>query len=360
MGEFAGFSSSFSFLLFTFSYITMNRKHFLSSLAGIGTLLPAVSRAENIVAEKAILPPYLRKGDIVGITSPAGYMTLKEIQPAIEQISAWGFRVKVGRTIGKRNFGFGGTDQERLDDLQQMLDDDSLHAILCARGGYGVIRIIDRLDFSRFIKRPKWIIGFSDITILHAHLNKNYGIPSIHSKMCNSFPEKWETADEVRKQTIYSIRDALQGKRSSFVITPSPYNKNGSAEGILVGGNLKLIESLAGTSSDLYTNGKILFLEDTGEYLYSIDRMFWNLKRTGKLVGLKGLLIGGFKIKPDDPGEEFGFPLESIVMDKMKNYSFPVCFNLPVGHQPNNFAIKCGVRYRLDVQPQSCTLEEVI
>jgi muramoyltetrapeptide carboxypeptidase len=339
----------------------MDRKRFLSSLAGLSAFVPAASAATCFEAKSNIItPPYLKAGSVIGITSPAGFITHAALQPSVQQIQSWGFKVKTGEAIGKRNFGFGGTDEERLKDFQELLDDDSIDAILCARGGYGMIRIIDKLDFSRFVRKPKWIIGFSDVTILHAHLNRNFGIASIHSKMCNSFPVDWSKADELQKQTILSIRDAISGKPAIFNIPPSRHNRMGVVEGTLVGGNLKLLESLAGTPSDLYTNGKILFLEDTGEYLYSIDRMFWNLKRTGKLVGLKGLIIGGFKIKPDDPGEEFGIPLEEIVMSKMAAYSFPVCFNFPVGHQVNNFALKCGMRYRLSVQQQVCIFEEVI
>jgi muramoyltetrapeptide carboxypeptidase len=335
----------------------VNRKNFLSSVFGISTFLPSIKK-ENKIPLIPVIPRYLTAGDTIGITSPAGFITLKDIQPAIQQMTSWGFRIKIGNTIGKRNFGFGGTDEERINDMQMMLDDPSVSAIMCARGGYGVIRIIDKLDFRNLQLRPKWIIGFSDVTILHSHLNRNLGIASIHSKMCNSFPDDWNTADDLQKQTIFSIRDALSGVPLKYPLVPSSYNKTGTAEGILVGGNLKTLESLSGTDSDLYTNGKILFVEDTGEYLYSIDRMFWNLKRTGKLVGLKGLIIGGFKIKPDDPGEEFGISLQSIVLDKLKDYNYPVCFNFPVGHQKNNFALKCGVRYRMDINQQSCTVEE--
>lgn len=339
----------------------MNRKNFLSTLAGIGIWVPGIENDKKIKYPSAtILPPYLKKGDTIGITSPAGFITLNKIEPAIQQMTNWGLKIRTGATIGKRNFSFGGTDDERLNDLQGMLDDPSVNAIMSARGGYGVVRIIDRLDFTKFRKHPKWIIGFSDITILHAHLNRNFGISSIHSKMCNSFPDDWNTAEEAQKQTILSIRNALMGETMKYNIAPSVNNKPGIAEGVLVGGNLKTIESLAGSDSDLYTNGKILFVEDTEEYLYSIDRMFWNLKRSGKLVGLKGLIVGGFKIKPDDPGEEFGITLQDIVLDKMKNYNYPVCFDFPVGHQKNNFAIKCGVRHRLNVNSRSCTLEEII
>lgn len=336
----------------------MNRKDFLSSLAKLAPL-PLIPSVSNSDIPTLKIPPYLKKGDTIGITSPAGYITHEEIQPALQQIKSWGYNVKLGKTIGKKFFGFGGTDDERLADLQQMLDDSSLKAILCARGGYGMIRIMDKLRFTKFVQKPKWIIGFSDITFLHAHINMNFGIATIHSKMCNSFPEDWNKAPEVQKQTIISIQQALSGKRIEYPIIPSPYNKYGTAQGILVGGNLKTIESIAGTRSNLLTSGKILFVEDTGEYLYSIDRMFWNLKRTGKFNGLRGLIIGGFKIKPDDPGEEFGIPLQNIVLDKLKEFHFPVCFDFPVGHQINNFALKCGARYRLSVEQQSCTLEEL-
>ena len=337
----------------------MNRKRFLSSLTGAGALLPLASAFHKNDDPPMKIPPYLRRGDTIGITSPAGYITHQEIQPSVQQIQGWGLKIQIGATIGKKFFGFGGTDEERRADLQNMLDDDSLKAIMCARGGYGVIRIIDRLDFSRFIKKPKWIIGFSDITFLHAHINQNFGIASIHSKMCNSFPDDWNTAPQEQKQTIISIQEALTGSKIYYPIVPSPYNKFGAAEGVLVGGNLKSIESMSGTKSNISTDGKILFVEDTGEYLYSIDRMFWNLQRTGKLARLKGLIVGGFKIKPDDPGEEFGFPLQSIVLDKVAKYNYPVCFDFPVGHQINNYALKCGVRHRLKVAQQSCTLEEI-
>jgi muramoyltetrapeptide carboxypeptidase len=328
---------------------------------GLGAIIPSFSAGavKNSGPSSHIIPDYLKPGDTIGITSPAGFITIDDIQPAIQQITSWGFKIKTGMTIGKRNFGFGGTDEERIRDMQAMLDDPSIKAIMCARGGYGMIRIIDNLDFNRFLKKPKWIIGFSDVTVLHSHLNRNFGIATIHSKMCNSFPDDWNTADDLQKQTIFSIRQALTGSPLKYTVTPSVYNTRGIAEGELVGGNLKTLESLSGTDSDLYTNGKILFVEDTGEYHYSIDRMFWNLKRTGKLIGLKGLIIGGFKIKPDEPGEEFGIPLQDIVLDKLKYYNYPVCFDFPVGHQKNNFALKCGARYRLDVNSQSCTLEEI-
>lgn len=344
----------------------MNRKGFINSVLASVAAVPALSilpywaRSEDVAYPGAVKrPPYLKPGDQIGITCPAGYITEEEIQPALRTIESWGFRIKMGNTVGKRDYGFGGTDDERAADLQKMINDPTVKAILCARGGYGSVRIIDRINFTPLVQRPKWIIGFSDITVIHSHLNHNYGIASLHSKMCNSFPEDWLETEPLQRESILSIRKALTGEYIHYPVVPSAFNKGGIGEGPLVGGNLKTLETLSGSASDLYTAGKILFVEDTGEYLYSIDRMFWNLKRTGKLSKLKGLIVGGFRIKPDDPGEEFGRSLEEIVLEKVKDYQYPVCFDFPVGHQKNNFALKCGLRHQLQVSNKACLLTEI-
>src|SRR5437868_8966854 len=315
----------------------MDRKKFLNSLLTISSI-PALRFLPGVASDepgKTKTPPYLASGDVIGITAPAGHIDLTEIQPSIIQMESWGFKTKVGTTIGKRDFTFGGTDEERANDFQEMLDDPSINAIMCARGGYGMVRIIDRLNFKNFARHPKWIIGFSDLTVIHSHLNYNYGIPSIHSKMCNSFPDDWSKVEPIQAETINSIRQALSGDDMKYTVDANPLSMPGTAEGILVGGNLKTLETLSGTKSDLNTAGKILFVEDTGEYLYSIDRMFWNLERTGKLSKLKALIVGGFKIKKDDEGEDFGRTIYDIVIEKMKKYNYPVCFEFPVGHQKN-------------------------
>jgi muramoyltetrapeptide carboxypeptidase len=341
----------------------MDRKHFLSTATTLiaGTAIPLKKSVASDNNEELIykLPPYLKKGDIIGITAPAGFITQEEMQPALQVLQNWGYRIQIGDTIGKRDFTFGGTDDERLNDLQKMLDDPKIKAIMCARGGYGSIRIVDRINWAKFKLRPKWILGFSDITVLHNHIH-NFQIASIHSKMTNSFPDDWNTAEPIQIETIISIQDALSGRKMNYSTTPNTHNKQGIAEGILIGGNLKTIETLSGTVSDIKTDGKILFVEDTGEYLYSIDRMFWNLKRTGKLKNLKALIIGGFRVKPDDPGEEFGKTIEEIVLEKVKGSRYPVCFDFPVGHQKNNFALKCGVRHRLSVKENEAILTEII
>lgn len=343
----------------------MNRKHFLSFLvtAGVSASAPKVwGNSKGMLTgelAKSKIPPYLKPGDTIGITSPASSISLLDIQPSILVIQSWGFNVEVGKAIGAKDFSLGGTDEERTADFQRMLDDPNIKAIMCARGGYGVVRIIDKLNFDKFKASPKWIIGFSDITVLHAHINSNYNIASIHSKMCNSFPTDWALAKPMQIETLLSIRQVLTGQDVKYSAPPVSYNRPGRAEGILVGGNLSIIETLAGSSSDLKTDDAILFLEDTHEELYRIDRMFWNLKRSGKLDKLKGLIIGGFSLKEETPGEEFGKTVYDIVTEKIKEYDYPVCFDFPIGHQINNFALKCGAKHILNVDKNGSSLVSI-
>ncbi len=341
----------------------MNRKKFLAALATSPVLLlPGISRAGKppASARKRIqLPPYLQPGDTIGITCPSGYIMAEDTQPAIAQLQSWGFKTVLGTTVGRRDFTFGGTDEERTRDFQDMVDNPEIKAILCARGGYGVVRIIDAIDFSSFKKKPKWVIGFSDITVFHNHLHSTVGVATIHSKMCNSFPADWSKAEPIQVETILSLKKILQGEKMQYPSPANDKNRTGIAEGLLVGGNLKMLETLAGTPSDISTTGKILFVEDVGEALYNIDRMFCHLKRTGKLSGLQGLIVGGFtSIKTDPPDETFGRTVYDIVWEKVKEYNYPVCFDFPVGHQRNNFALKCGVRHSLTVTESGVILRE--
>lgn len=337
----------------------MKRKDFLSQLVPLGAVMAGtVPQLGWTEPGKIQVPPHLKKGDLIGITCPSGNISLADVQPAIQRLTEWGFTVKVGDTVGKKDFSLGGTDEERIKDLQQLLDDPAVKAILCARGGYGSIRIIDNLNFKLFNRKPKWVIGFSDATVLHSHLHQQWNVASLHSKMCNSFPEDWNKAEPDQISSLEGIRDCLLGKKMGYTFPVNPNNKTGIATGQLVGGNLKILETLSGTKSDINTAGKILFVEDTHEYRYSIDRMFWNLKRTGKLQQLAGLIIGGFKLKKDDEGEEFGKTLEAIVLEKVQEYQYPVCFDFPVGHQKNNQPLKCGLQHHLSVHLNECLLKE--
>ncbi len=340
----------------------MKRKSFMALAGAVLAAIPFSKSFGNSLLQHTewVTPPFLKPGDVIAITSPAGYIMREEILPAATLVQQWGFKIRVGSTIGKRSFTFGGTDEERLQDMQQMLDDPQIKAILCARGGYGTVRIVDALNWNKFKTRPKWIIGFSDVTVLHAHINRNLGIATLHSKMCNSFPDVWASADALQKDTILSIHKALSGQKMQYQAPPHSYNRIGKAEGILLGGNLKTIESLAGSASDIHTDNKILFVEDAGEYLYSVDRMFWNLKRTGKLSKLAALIVGGIKTKQDTPGEYFGKTIYDIISEKVKEYRYPVCFDFPVGHQIDNFALKCGTQHRLSVTAEGTTLQDFL
>jgi muramoyltetrapeptide carboxypeptidase len=298
-------------------------------------------------------PPYLEKDNVIGIVCPSGYMPVEKASECIRVLNEeWGFRTKIGKTLGSEFNYFSGTDDERLNDFQQMLDDDEVKAILCARGGYGLSRIIDKINFKKFKKQPKWIIGYSDVTILHSHLYSNYYISSIHAPMAAAFNE----AGYINR-FVQSLKNALEGKKLKYPCESHEFNKKGEAIGELIGGNLTLLAHLIGTDSDIKTRGRILFLEDIGEYLYNIDRMMYQLKRSGKLSRLAGLVIGGF-IDNKDTERPFGQTVYEIIYDAVKEYDYPVCFGFPVSHGKENYALKIGVGYKLKVGKTKIILEE--
>lgn len=286
--------------------------------------------------------------------APAGFMPIEKMQACIETLDSWGYTVELGATThsGATNY-FSGTDDERLADLQHMLDNKKISAVLCARGGYGVSRIIDRLNFKKIKKHPKWLIGFSDITVLLSHLQARYKIASLHAPMAAAFNE-----GEFNNPYVLSLRQALEGGKASYECNGGPYNQKGSAVGELVGGNLALLAHLVGSSSEIKTKNRILFLEDVGEYLYNIDRMLLQLKRAGKLDKLSGLIIGGFT-ENKDTERPFGKEVHEIIHEHVKNYSYPVCFGFPVGHQKENYALKIGGRYQLTVDEVTVSLTEL-
>jgi len=300
-----------------------------------------------------ITPPYLQPGDAIGILCPAGYMPYEKTVMAIETLSKWGFKVIQGKTLGHQFHYFSGTDEERLKDLQSMMDDKNIKAIFCARGGYGTGRIIQKLHFKKFRKNPKWIIGFSDITALHSHLFSKYKIASLHAPMAAAFND-----GEFSNQYIQSLKTALEGGKANYTNEGHSFNKKGKASGVLVGGNLSLLVHLIGTSSEIKTKNKILFIEDVGEYIYNIDRMMYQLKRSGKLANLAGLIVGKFTDMKDTT-IPFGETVEEVIRDSIRQYDYPVCFNFPISHDKENYAVKIGVEYKLSVSSSTTILKEL-
>jgi muramoyltetrapeptide carboxypeptidase len=301
------------------------------------------------------IPPYLQKGSTIGITAPAGFMALEKMSACIDALQEWGYQVKLGDTTHHvSDTYFSAPDEDRRIDLQRMLDDPSVDAILCARGGYGVSRIIDRLDFKAFRRDPKWIIGFSDITVLHSHLHEHFDIASLHAPMAGAFNE-----DGPGSASLETLRDALEGKPTAYHIPAHVSNRIGHARGTLVGGNLTLLTHLMGTESELKTKHCILFLEDLGEYIYNIDRMMLQLKRSGKLARLAGLIVGGFTgIK--DTERPFGRDAYELIRDHISDYDYPVSFGFPVSHDKENVALKHGVEHVLRVDRDEVILTEKI
>ncbi len=301
-----------------------------------------------------IIPSYLKKGDTIGIVCPSGFMPLDKVETCINTLKNWGYKVVVGNTVGNQFNYFSGTDEERLNDLQSMLDDNSIKAILCGRGGYGLSRIIDKINFTRFKKNPKWIIGYSDITLLHSHINKQFKIATIHSPMAAAFND-----GSFENQYVLSLQKALKGNKSKYNCNPHFNNKNGVGTGELIGGNLCMIAHTLGTNSAFNTKNKILFLEDIGEYIYNIDRMFLQLKRAGFFKNLSGLIIGSFTDLKDTT-IPFGKDVYGIIKEHIAEYDFPVAFDFPVGHQTENYALKIGVEYSLNINKKTVSLREIL
>jgi len=289
---------------------------------------------------KSIRPSFLKQGDCVGIVAPARKISEAELLPSIKILQGWGLNVKLGKHIYAVDKQFAGSDDKRRHDFQAMLDDAEVKAIFSARGGYGAVRIIDALDFSLFKKYPKWIVGYSDVTVFHSHIHAHTGIETLHSTMPINF--------EKDSESLQLLKNALFGEAISYNYDSNSMDREGEGEGILVGGNLSLLYALASTPSDINTEGKILFLEDLDEYLYHIDRMMMQLKRGGKLAKLKGLVIGGFSEMKDNT-VPFGKTAEEIIMDAVKEYSYPVSFGFPAGHGQKNYPLFLGRTAKISV-----------
>ena len=290
-----------------------------------------------------ITPEYLKAGDKIAIVAPAGKIASEKVELAAKILESWGLIVEIADHIYDNYFQYASKDSERILDFQKALDNINIKAIFCARGGYGSIRIIDKLDFSTFKKSPKWIVGFSDITILHSQIHSNYKIETIHGIMAAGLNLVTSNTESVQ-----SLKQALFGLKLNYEFDLSPLSRKGKANGILVGGNLAILCSLIGSDSDIPTKGKILFIEEIGEYLYRIDRMMWTLKRAGKLDKLAGLVVGGFTDIPDK-ASDFGKSAYEIVAEAVKDYKYPVCFGFPAGHMEDNRALILGREVNLDV-----------
>lgn len=288
-----------------------------------------------------IFPKSLRKDSTIGIVSPAGKIDSETIHFAEKYLHSMGYKVAIGANATNSFHQYAGNDEHRASDLQLMLNRSDVDAIFCARGGYGTIRIIDKIDFTHFLENPKWIIGFSDITVLHACLQNKLGVASIHGPMPKNFPDKSKDDDDM--QSLFNI---LHGELPQYKFKPHLLNRNGEAEGILIGGNLSLIYAMRATHLDAEPHGKILFIEDLSEYLYHLDRMMQNLKMSGFLRQLSGLVVGQFTDMKDND-VEYGQDAYEIILDAVREYDYPVIFGFPAGHANINLPMVFGKRVKM-------------
>jgi len=298
-----------------------------------------------------IQPQNLQAGDLIGIVCPAGTIPLENVQKCVETLTSWGYGVKLGKTVGGKYFTYAGTDAERAADLQEMMDDTNVKAILCARGGYGLSRILPLLDFSVIQASPKWVIGFSDITVLHAALQQK-GIMSIHGPMAAAFNKGPQGEPYVQ-----ALKSMLEGEKNTYKAPAHTYNQLGSATAPILGGNLCLITHLIGSKMSLQTQGKILFLEDIGEFHYNLDRMVIQMKNAGLFNDLVGLVIGGFSQMRDE-ATDIGAGAFEIIKSHVQEFSFPICYDFPVSHSIPNYPIKEGAIYQLHVAENGVCLQE--
>lgn len=287
------------------------------------------------------IPDFLQKGDLVAIVSPSGPIDSLYIEQAKITLESWGLRVYIGNNAVKRNGVFAGSDEERLSDFQNVLDSEEIKAIFCSRGGYGGIRIVEKINYSKFIAKPKWIIGFSDITVFHSKISK-FSIASLHAAMPKNF-------NGITEQSLQSLRLVLFGIVDPVCWSSSKFNKNGVASGKVIGGNLSMLYSIRGLELEYSYKDCILFIEDLNEYLYHIDRIMQNLQLSGILSQISGLLVGSMS-EMKNGVDAYGGSIESIILDAVSKYSYPVAFNFPSGHEKDNMPIILGGTYTLQVE----------
>jgi muramoyltetrapeptide carboxypeptidase len=299
-----------------------------------------------------IQPSKLVPGNTIGILCPAGAIPMEKVTICAQVFESWGYQVRIGKTVGTQFAHFAASDLDRQNELQSMMDDPEIHAILCARGGYGLSRIIAQLDFTKIKAHPKWIIGFSDITILHAALQKQ-GIQSIHGPMAAGFGK-----GDAGLPYIMALKQMLEGVALSVSANPHPSNQLGHSEGVLVGGNLCLMTHLIGGENQLDTKGKILCIEDVGEYHYNVDRMLIQCKNAGLLDGLAGLVVGGFTEMKDEAAE-FGETVIDMILRITKGVNYPICYDFPISHELNNMPVQLGASYQLSVTANAAVLTKI-
>ena len=300
-----------------------------------------------------IQPPFLKAGDTVAIVAPSGILKNREdkINQAIELLKDWGLHVSVGKHLYSKDDHFAGTDEERCEDYQKALDDPTISAIWCARGGYGTVRILDKLDYTKFTKHPKWLIGYSDITALHNQLH-NEGFQSLHAMMCVSLTDDLDAIEE----TLSTFKSTLFGEPLNYTLKGSDYNRTGTAKGQLVGGNLTLLHTMLGSTTSINTAGKILFFEEIGEYKYHIDRMLQSLKRAGYFDNCAGVLVGDMS-KMRKNTTPWGSSVKQLVLDALSDYDFPIAFNMPAGHEDDNRALIMGEEITMEVSKSGTALK---
>jgi len=289
-----------------------------------------------------IIPVNLKEGDTIGIVSPAGKVNADYVVKATKTLENWGYKVVVGKNCMMSHYQYAGSDEERLSDFQKMLDAEYIRAIICSRGGYGSIRLLHRLDFSKFMENPKWIVGFSDITVFHSALH-NLNVCSVHGPMTKHLAENPDSESAIK------LNEILKLGTTNYIISGHRLNKRGSCKGKIIGGNLAILTSLIGTDYDFNPDGKILFIEDIGEYLYRIDRMMWQLKLAGKLKSLAGLIIGQFSDLKDNDSP-FGKNAYEIISEHINQYTYPVCFGFPAGHEDINLPLLLNSEIVLEIQ----------
>ena len=301
---------------------------------------------------KLIQPPYLKAGDTVAIIAPSGVLKNRndQVKRAKKLLESWQLHVVIGKHVFSKDNHFAGTDQERCEDLQKALDDPKIKAIWSARGGYGTVRILDKLDYTKFLQQPKWIIGYSDITALHNQIHTK-GVESIHAIMCVSLPND---LSEI-KESIDTFKAAIFGKPINYTLKGSSYNRTGNASGQLVGGNLTMLHTMLGSNTSINVNDKILFIEEIGEYKYHIDRMLQSLKRAGYFDNCKGVIVGDMSRMRKNT-TLWGTSVEQLILDALSDYNFPIAFNMPAGHEDDNRAMIMGRTIQLAVSSEQSTV----